>query len=73
MKIHRVTLNKVLDPPGHGIVSSYRNERVKQKEEYYLKREDAVKRQTELHEGAYKLLGFIPNFEAIIDEIEVKE
>lgn len=73
MKIYRVTLNKVLDPPGHSMVSSYINERVKKKEEFYLKRELAEKRKNEMYDGAHKLLGYIPNFEAIIDEIEVVE
>lgn len=70
MKIFRVTLNRVLDTP-HVVVSSYRAERQKQKEEFFLYRTKAEARQKELYDGAHKLLGYIPNFEAVIDEIDV--
>ncbi len=53
------------------MISSHVNERRKQKEEFYASRDSAEKRKQEMYEGTQKLLGYIPNFEAVIDEIEV--
>lgn len=73
MKIFKLSVNKIMDFQTALISSGYRNDRVLQNEEYYLTEELAKARQKEIYEGVSKLIGFIPNMEATITVIEVKE
>lgn len=72
MKIYRVDVNNVADD-SFAIISSAIAQRTTKKSEYYSSKDKADQRCKDLYDGAIRLLGFIPKFEAVVIEVDVIE
>ena len=72
MKIFKLTVNEAAQEPAVSF-SNHIAMRTERKAEFYLSREKAVARQTEIYDGIKALVGYFPRIEAIITEIEVIE